>query len=102
MCESIAGDVLCEDIQQSLIKLKLNLQNSVSQTYDGAANFSSQMKGCASLLQKAIPHAQYFHCSSHDLSLALCHTCHGIPEVRNMSACMTEIGFFFKYSPKGA
>ena len=100
MCESITGAALCEDIQQTLIKLKLNLQNSVSQTYDGAANFSGQMKGCVSLFQKTVPNAQYFHCSNHDLNLALCHTCFGIPEVRNMLTCVTKIGLFFKYSPK--
>ena len=56
----------------------------------------------ASLFQKTIPHAQYFHCSNHDLNLALCDTCHGIPEVRNMLTCVTEIGLLFKYSPKRA
>ena len=43
---------LCEDIQQKLIKLKLNLQNSVSQTFDGAANFSDQMKGVLHCFRK--------------------------------------------------
>ena len=84
MCESITAAALCEDIQQTLIKLKLNLQNSVSQTYDGVANFSGQMKVCASLFHKTVPQAQYFHHSDHDLNLALCHTSHGMPEVRDM------------------
>ena len=88
MSESITGAALCEDIQQTLIKLELNLQNSVSQTYDGADKFSGQMKGCASLFEKTVLHAQYFHSSDHDLKLALCHTCHGIPEVRNMLTCL--------------
>ena len=101
MCESITGAALCEDLQHTLIKLKLNLQNSVSQTYDGAANFSGQIKGWALLFQKTAPHAQYFHCSSLGLNLALCHTCHGIPEVRNMLTCMIEIKLFFRYSPEG-
>ena len=46
---SITGAALCEDIQQTLTKLKIYLLNSVSQAYDGAANLSSQMKVCASL-----------------------------------------------------
>ena len=99
MCEPITGAALCEDIQQTLIKLKLNLQNSVFQTYDDAANFSGQMMGCTSLFQKTDHHAHYFHCSNHDLNLALCHTCHVIHEVRNMLTCVTEFGLF-KYSPK--
>ena len=101
MYESITGAALCENIQQTLIILKLNLQNSVSLTHDGAANFSGQMESCASLFQKTVPHAQYFHCHIHDLNPALCHTCHGIPEVRNMLTCVIEIGLF-EYSPKRA
>ena len=96
MCESATGAALYEDIQQTLIKLKLNLQNLVSQASDGAANFSGQMKGCASLFQKTVPHAQYFHCSNHDLNLALCHTYHGIPDIKDMLTCVTEIGLFFR------
>ena len=49
MCESITGAALCEDIQQHLRNLQLNLHNTVSQTYDGAANFSGHIKGCAAL-----------------------------------------------------
>ena len=52
MCESITGAALCEDIQQSLRKLQLNLYNTVSQTYDAAANLSGHTKGCTALFQK--------------------------------------------------
>ena len=76
------------------------MEDTVSQAYDGAANFSGHTKGCASRFQSIVPHAEYFHCSNHDLNLALCHTCHDIPEIRNMINCVTELGLFFKYSPK--
>ena len=36
--ESITGAALCEDIQQSLRNLQVNLHNTVSETYAGAAN----------------------------------------------------------------
>ena len=65
MCESITDTSLCEDIQQRLRNLQLNLHNTVSQTYDGTANFSGHIKGCA------VSHARYFHCSNHDLNLVL-------------------------------
>ena len=99
-CESITGEALCEDIKQTLLKLNLRLEDTVSQAYDGAANFSGHTKGCASRFQSIVPHAKYFHCSNHDLNLALCHTCHDIPEIRSMINCVTELGLFFKYSPK--
>ena len=102
MCEYITRAALCEDIQQSLRNLQLNLHNTVSQTCDGTANFSGHIKGCAAPFQKFVSHATYFHCSNHDLNLALCHSCKDIQEIRNMLGCVTEIGLFFKYSPKRA
>ncbi|MCG8625824.1 MAG: DUF4371 domain-containing protein, partial [Proteobacteria bacterium] len=99
-CHSITGAALCEDIKGTLLKLNLRLEDTVSQTYDGAANFSGHIKGCAKLFQATVEHAQYFHCSNHDLNLALCHTCNDVPEIRNMLSSMTELGLFFKYSPK--
>ena len=83
-----------------MLKLNLRLEDTVSQTYDGAANFSGHIKGCAKLFQATVEHAQYFHCSNHDLNLALCHTCNDVPEIRNMLSSMTELGLFLKYSPK--
>ena len=94
MCESITGAALCEDIHQSLRNLQLNLYNTVPQTYDGAANFSGHIKGCAAQFQKSVPHARYFHCSNHDLNLALCHSCKDVQEIRNMLGCVTEIMLF--------
>ena len=99
-CESITGQALCEDIKKTLLRLTLRLEDTVSQTYDGAANFSGHVKGCASRFQETVPHAQYFHCSNHDLNLALCHTCHDIAEMQNMLGTLTELGLFFKFSPK--
>ena len=80
-CSSITGAALCEDIKETLLKLNLQIEDTVSQTYDGAANFSGHIKGCAKLCQATVDHAQYFLCSNHDLNLALCHTCYDVPEI---------------------
>ena len=100
-CESITGEALCEDIKQTILKLNLKLEDTVSQAYDRAANFGGDTKGCASRFQSIVPHAEYFHCSNHDLNLALCHTCHDTLEIRNMINCVTELGLFFKYYDSG-
>ena len=55
-CESITGEALCEDIKQTLLKLNLRLEDTISQAYDGAANFSGHTKGCASRFQSIVPH----------------------------------------------
>ena len=81
MCESITGAALCDDIQQSLRNLQLNLHNTVSQIYDEAANLSGHIKGCEALFQKSVSHARYCHCSNHDLNLTLCHSCKDVQEI---------------------
>ena len=53
----------------------------MSHTYAIAANFSSQIKGCAALFQKSVSHARDFHCSNHDSNLALCHSCKDVQEI---------------------
>ena len=68
LCESITGVALCEDIHRTLYGLNLHLQNTKSSTYDGAKNFSGQIKGCAALFQQTVAHATYFHCSNHNLN----------------------------------
>ena len=102
MCESITRASLCENIQQSLRNLQLNLHSTVSQTYDGTANFSADIKGCAVLFQKSVLHTRNFHYRNHDLNLSLCHTCKDAEEIRNMFGFVTEIGLFFKCFPKRA
>ena len=47
-CESITGQALCEDIKKTLLRLTWRLEDTASQTYDGAANFSGHVKGCTS------------------------------------------------------
>ena len=100
LCESITGVVLCEDIQRTLSGLNLGLQNVVSQTYDGATNFSGQIKGCAALFQQTVPHATYFHCSNHDLNLALCHTCKDIPGNQKYAELCYRSWTVFQVLPK--
>ena len=67
-CECITGVSLCKDIQIILPGLNLDLQNTVPQTYNGAINFTGQIKACAALFHQTVPHAQYFHCSNHELN----------------------------------
>ena len=78
--ESITTAALCEDMQQNLSNLQLNMHNTVSQTYNGAASLSVHIKGCAGLFQKSVSHARYFHYSNHDLNLALCHSFKDVQE----------------------
>ena len=83
-CESITGEALCDDIKNTLLRLTLRLEDTVSQTYDGAANFSGHVKGCASRFQETVPHAQY-----------ICHICHF--ESKDIPTQMTKQSFTIIY-----
>ena len=49
----------------------LSLSNMRGQCYDGASNMSGARSGCKAIVQQAAPLAQYFHCASHRLNLAV-------------------------------
>ena len=57
------------------------------------------MKGCQALFRNAYPCAKYFHCASHQLNLALNHSCQQ-KEVHIMLENLKAVGLFFQYSPK--
>ena len=98
-CQRITGEVLVENILQTLENNGLDIQNVRGQGYDGAANMSSLRKGVAGRVLALNDLALYSHCSSHKLNLAVVHSC-AIPEIRNSSEVMGKLARFFSYSPK--
>ena len=69
------------------------------QGYDDAGSMSGHMRGCQARLREVSPHATYFHCSSHQLNLALSKSA-SVSEVSAMVSNLKALGVFFKYSPK--
>ena len=68
-------------------------------TYDLAANMSGVHKGCKAHIQNIQSLAEYHHCSSHRLNLALNDTAK-VSEFRVMMENIKALGIFFKYSSK--
>jgi hypothetical protein len=68
-------------------------------TMDGAGNMAGKQAGCAARFTQLSPKALYHYCSSHDLNLALCKCC-SVREIHAMLDIVTQLGIFFKYSPK--
>ena len=62
-------------------------------------NMSGARSGCKTIIQKSAPLAQYFHCASHRLNLAVVSACK-IPALRNAESYIGEIARFFSFSPK--
>ena len=98
-CEDIRGAAICQNLLDCLERLHLDPQLCRAQTYDGAGNMAGYKNGCAANFQKVVPRANYYHCASHSLNLALCKACK-LPEMTNMMPNMQALAIFFKYSPK--
>ena len=60
---------------------------------------AGKQAGCAARFTQQSPRALYHYCSSHDLNLAICKSC-SVTEIRSMLDTITQLGVFFKYSPK--
>ena len=97
--ESITGYQISKAVVECLERHGLSLADCRAQTYDGAANMSGVHNGCKAHIQNIQPLAEYHHCSSHRLNLALNDTAK-VSEFRVMMENIKALGIFFKYSPK--
>lgn len=98
-CEKITGEDLCENLIKSQQSCGLDVQFCRSMTMDGAGNMAGKQAGCAARFTQQSPRALYHYCSNHDLNLALCKSC-SVTEICSMLDTITQLGVFFKYSPK--
>ena len=98
-CESVTGEDIFREIKAFIAKCGHDMKLCCSQGYDGACAMAGALKGCQSCLKVEVPQAVYYHCSSHQLDLALSKAC-CVPEIHWMISSMKALGVFFKYSPK--
>ncbi len=100
ICQRITGEVIFNLIKEALERLSLDTKNCVAQTVDGAGNMSGGVQGCTARFQEENPNAQYFHCGSHNLNLALCDSCKDSIPIRDMLSSVKESGKFIRKSAK--
>ena len=94
--ERITGEVLGSTIVEWLTNHNLCLSDMCGQCYDGASNMSGARSGCKTIVQQSAPLAQYFHCASYRLNLAVVSACK-IPALRNAESYIGEITPFFSH-----
>lgn len=70
------------------------------QGYDGAGAMAGELRGCQALLKAEVPEATYFHCSSHQLNLALSKAS-SVPEVYRMVSTMKQLRIYSSICPRG-
>ena len=96
---NVTGAAICQKLIGCLEGLNLNPDMCRAQTYDRAGNMAGEINGCAANFKKEHPQANYYHCASHNLNLALCKASQ-VPEIQNMMGSLQAVGHFFEYSPK--
>ena len=98
-CQSTTGKAICSKIVDELGRLQIDVKLCRAQAYDGAGAMSGHLNGCQTLFREIVPEAAYYHCSSHQLNLALSKAC-DVKPIQCMLADFKSLGIFFKYSPK--
>ena len=103
-CESITGENIAKSIIECLNNVGLDPKKCRAQTYDGAGNMAGCQKGCAVEFQKKKlfaenRYANYLHCASHELNLALGKACK-VKDIHVVHDIILSLTIFFKYSPK--
>ena len=98
-CENVTGTSICATIIEALANFGLDAAFCRAQAYDGAGCMSGHLNGCQAKFQESFPKATYYHCSSHQLNLALSKACM-VSSIQSMLSDLKAVGIFFKYSPK--
>ena len=96
---SSTGEAIADHILSCLKRFGLPLANCIGQAYDGAPCMSGIFNGCQAVIKRFCPEAEYMHCSSHALNLALIDSSSS-HFIRNMFGIVKSIITFFNDSPK--
>lgn len=96
---SITGESIKDAVLGCLTRHGIDIRDCRAQTYDGAGNMCGEYSGCQAHIKRIQPLAEYHHCSSHKLNLALNITSN-IQEFRLLVENIKALGIFFKYSPQ--
>lgn len=87
------------DLSCSLRKWPTFSSRLVGQAYDGAPNMAGAYNGCQAIVRQVCVEADYMHCSSHSLNLALVDSC-SVTSIRNMMGTIKSIIEYFNDSAK--
>jgi hypothetical protein len=77
----------------------MSFSKTLGQAYDGAPNMSGILNGCQAIIKQLCVEAEYMHCSSHGLNLALVDSC-SLSFIRNMFGTIKSVIEFFNDSAK--
>ena len=97
--ERIRADVLANALLCKYKETGIDIKENRGQSYDGAANMSSEKVGLQKRIRDEAPKAFYTHCCSHRLNLSIVAACK-LGSVQNTLEVMKSVNLYFFYSPK--
>ena len=83
-----------------LLKHKIDLEHCRAQVYDGPSAMASKGKGASAVIKGQQPQAEFVHCRSHCINLAVVLVVAAVLVIRGFMAALTSVCFFFANSPK--
>ena len=90
----LSAPALAEYIVTRIKAFGLNLDNCISQCYDGASVMSGCNAGVQAVIQAQFPQAVYVHCYAHRLNLVLVDVVKRLPVASNFFALMEAVYVF--------
>ena len=94
----LSAPALAEYIVTRIKAFGLNLDNCISQCYDGASVMSGCNAGVQAVIQAQFPQAVYVHCYAHRLNLVLVDVVKRLPVASNFFALMEAVYVFLSSS----
>lgn len=92
-----------ELLQNTLMKLDLNIMKCRGQGYDGAAVMSGSVTGVQKRICDIVPNATFVHCCSHNINLVLCDAAKSSRKIQSFFDSVQDIyNFFSSSSPRWA
>ena len=96
--EDLTAESLTKYIVDTLSKHNIDVNNIVSQGYDGAAVMSGHCSGVQTRIQQLVPKAFYVHCNAHCLNLALVDTVKSVREAAEFFTLLEKLYVFMSTS----
>lgn len=96
--ERPTGRAIATAVVDLVTSLGLDMANCRGQCYDGAGNMAGRVNGAAKLILNDYPKAEFTHCRSHALNLAVMKGCK-VQTVKNMLNVVGDLTRFFDGHP---
>ena len=97
-CEELNAEALFSYIMSTLKELDVDINNCVSQCYDGASVMSGCQTGVRARISQINPSAIYIHCHAHQLNLVLVDACRKLPHASEFLSLLESLYVFISSS----